>query len=110
MNSTAVALVGGDLHTSDVALRGYYHLHRLMLVLATPDQSARAAAEVEGFVQSPEKRLKRHRPNLGQFILRLLLLPDPISAWSSIQEALLAETLDRTVLHAHREFPGLAAE
>jgi len=110
MNSTAVAMVGGELHTSDVALRGYYNLHRLLLALATPELRARAEVEARSFIEEPEKRLKKACPNLGQFLPRLLLLADPLGAWCGIQEGLLQEALDRTVLHAYREFPTLAEQ
>eukprot|EP00927_Polykrikos_kofoidii_P042598 TRINITY_DN36616_c0_g2_i1.p1 TRINITY_DN36616_c0_g2~~TRINITY_DN36616_c0_g2_i1.p1 ORF type:complete len:525 (+),score=58.73 TRINITY_DN36616_c0_g2_i1:42-1577(+) len=110
MNSTAVALVGGELHTSDVALRGYFNLHRLLLEVATPELQARANAAAEGFAEFPAQRLKAHCTNLGQFLPRLLLLENPMKAWARIQDVLLEETLDRTVLHAYRDFPDLAQE
>eukprot|EP00445_Apocalathium_hangoei_P095199 CAMPEP_0204250846 /NCGR_PEP_ID=MMETSP0361-20130328/100371_1 /ASSEMBLY_ACC=CAM_ASM_000343 /TAXON_ID=268821 /ORGANISM="Scrippsiella Hangoei, Strain SHTV-5" /LENGTH=503 /DNA_ID=CAMNT_0051224117 /DNA_START=173 /DNA_END=1682 /DNA_ORIENTATION=+ len=109
MNSTAVAMMGGELHMSDVALRGYYNLHRLLLELASPELRVRAETEVQGFEGDAEKRLKRACPNLGHFLPRLLLVAEPTDAWRRIQPALLQETLDRTVLHAFREFPILGS-
>eukprot|EP00929_Paragymnodinium_shiwhaense_P067964 TRINITY_DN34159_c0_g1_i1.p1 TRINITY_DN34159_c0_g1~~TRINITY_DN34159_c0_g1_i1.p1 ORF type:complete len:493 (+),score=111.44 TRINITY_DN34159_c0_g1_i1:72-1550(+) len=110
MNSTAVAMVGGELHMSDVALRGYYNLHRLLIALATPSLRARAQEEAELFASDSNQRLKSACPNLGHFLPRLLLLPEPVQAWHRIHEVLLRETLDRTVLHAYRDFPELATE
>ncbi|CAE8653278.1 unnamed protein product [Polarella glacialis] len=110
MNSTAVAMMGGELHTSDVALRGYYNLHRLLLAMSSPALRARAEVESTSFAQDPARRLKIACPNLGHLLPRLLLVSSPLQAWHDIQEALLSEAIDRTVLHAYREFPALGQE
>jgi len=109
MNSTAVALASGDLHMSDVALRGYSNVHRLMLAVCSSQLKTRAAEAVRAFVEDPLLRLKADCPNLGHLLPRLLLLDDPLLAWHSISEALLVEAVDRTVLHAYRDFPRLSS-
>jgi len=110
MNSTAVAMMGGDLHMSDVALRGYYHLHRLMLAMATSELIAKVNVQVAEFAAQPERRTKEHVPNLGHLIPRLLLSFDPVQSWNTISEALLCEALDRSALHAFRSHPSLHSE
>jgi len=104
MNTVIVAMMSKEIYASDKTLSGYCVLHRwfIRFVADYPHLLRSINNTVRKFINTPEKRIKRVVPSLGEF-LTLLSVADYV--WEDVREAYLSENLDRSVLWIVKAFP-----
>lgn len=109
LNSTVVTFMNGTTHTSERALQGYFQFHRLFLwaVDQYPSLQNEIDSRIMKFINSPEYRLKKNTPNIGEW-LALLTVSNP--TWQQAARAYLTENFERNVMWYLKENPSLASK
>lgn len=111
LNSSVVAYMNGDQHTSERAMWGYFQLHKTF-AWAVGQQYREALLPrvheaVDGFVTREATRDKKVTPNMGEWLALLLVAQDRPFA-GDLAQAYLEETQLRNVMWNLRADGGLA--
>jgi stress response protein SCP2 len=108
MNTQVVLLCDNGIATSDAALSGYCHLHRLLLAIIDyyPELKSVVKKRLSDFTNDPNSRVKSSTPSLGEF-LTYLSVSDSHS-WKQISMIYLMELFDRSILWSCTKDPTLA--
>lgn len=108
MNTMVVLISDNGIARSSAAIDGYCQLHRLFIALckAYPRLLVAVRRTVRQFMRDPRQRRKKHTPSLGNF-LPLLSVCEGLD-WSAIAPALVAESIDRSVIWVCKQHPELA--
>lgn len=106
MNSLVVEMVRldkGDVptHMSDAALRGFAHLHHLLVAVALGPHGVllvdEARRDVKRFIVDGKSRHKSTCPDLGVLLVELMLVPKEEVPWGDFLPPFLRELLARQV-------------
>ncbi len=106
MNSTVVTFMNGTTHTSQRALHGYFAFHRLFLWAISEYSVLTNEIEktVKQFIDSPEFRMKKVTPNVGEW---LTLLTASSFTWENACQAYMNENFERNVMWYLRQNASL---
>ncbi|RUS23236.1 hypothetical protein BC937DRAFT_90355 [Endogone sp. FLAS-F59071] len=87
------------LQASEKALEGYCFFHHLLLSMTRdyPNIADQAQERLKDFLRSPERRLKKYTPDLGELLVCLTISNDNLQ-WEQISMPFLREMLTRNVV------------
>ncbi len=99
INKTFVRIIHGDMHESDRAIEIYFNLIRLWKEYLNEYKELEELIikEIMNFITDVKMRHKEYIPDIGEFMIKLLLLPDGEKYYKQIKSPLLEEYFARQV-------------